>query len=64
MRPLSGARNPAAKLNFEHVLEIRHRYAQGGISMKRLAAEFGVNVTNIFYIVHHKTWATPDGETT
>lgn len=64
MRPLSGEQNPAARLRLEQVLEIRRRYAEGGVSMKRLAAEFGVNVTNIFYIVHRKTWATPEGDRT
>jgi hypothetical protein len=44
-------RNPNVKLTDLQVAEIRLRYASGGITQDRLAAEYGVNQTQISVIV-------------
>jgi predicted transcriptional regulator len=38
------------------VLEIRSRYAAGGISQAALAREYGVSQPKINYVVNRKTW--------
>lgn len=59
-----GEQNPAAKLTEEQVRDIRLRYSAGGVSMARLAAEFGVNPSTVFYIVRSVTWAETNRSTT
>lgn len=54
--PARGERAPRARLTAEQVREIRGRYARGGISQKRLAAEYGVWEYAIWMIVHGKSW--------
>lgn len=51
-----GERCSLSRLNSEQVLEIRRRYAQGGVSQSVLAAEFGVKQPNISEIIIRKTW--------
>lgn len=46
----------SAKLTSVQVLEIRRRYADGGISQDALAEDYGVDPTNIGCIVNRKTW--------
>jgi DNA-binding MarR family transcriptional regulator len=38
------------------VRSMRLRYAQGGISQEKLAAEFGIRQTAVSAIVRRKTW--------
>lgn len=45
-----------AKLTEAAVREIRARYAAGGISQEKLAAEYGVGQNPISKIIHRKTW--------
>lgn len=44
-----------AKLNWDSVGEIRRRHAEGEMQMT-LAAEFGVSVGTMSYLIHRKTW--------
>lgn len=44
------------KLTAEQVIEIRQRYAQGGITQRELASMFGVSPPNISLIVRGKHW--------
>lgn len=51
---VQGERNPKAKLTAQDVVEIRRRYAAGGVMQKELAAEFGVQTQTIYCIIHRK----------
>jgi hypothetical protein len=51
-----GPTRPTTKLTPQQVIEIRRRYAEGGISMSQLAEEYGVVATNINLIIQRKTW--------
>jgi DNA-binding XRE family transcriptional regulator len=44
------------KLSEADVLLIRERYAAGGVTQQALADEFGVNQTNIGFIVRNVRW--------
>ncbi len=55
-RSVRGSASNFAKLDTGTVLEIRHRYSQGGILQKELAAEFGVSISCISNIVTNDTW--------
>lgn len=57
MKPQRGADNGAAILDQTKVDEIRRRYPMGGITMKALGDEFGVNYRTIWAIIHRKIWA-------
>lgn len=46
----------ASKLSAEDVLEIRRRYAEGGISMNALSKEYGVKPPAISGIISRKKW--------
>jgi len=46
-----GKDNPRTKLSDKQVIEIRHRYAAGGILQRELAAEFDVDSTTICNII-------------
>jgi hypothetical protein len=46
-----GFRGPFQRLADRHVEEIRRRYAEGGISQRRLGKEYGVGQPHISYIV-------------
>jgi aspartate oxidase len=45
-----------SKLTKQQVQEIRTRYAQGGISMQALGAQYDVTASNVCSIVHKYTW--------
>lgn len=52
-----GEKNPAAHLTPEQVIEIRKRYAVGGITQTHLAKEYGVACATINVAVNRKTWS-------
>lgn len=52
-----GERHPRSKLTEADVQEIRSRYARGGITMRALAAHFGVSCPCIYNIFALKTWS-------
>ncbi len=47
---------PWAKLDHEKAAEIRARHAAGGISMRKLAREYGVHHSVISAVVRGKSW--------
>lgn len=51
-----GATHVGAKLTDEQVRAIRSRYAAGGVTQRRLAAEFGVSNQLVSTIVRRKVW--------
>jgi predicted DNA-binding protein (UPF0251 family) len=51
-----GEHHGQAKLTLEQVSTIRMRYAAGGCSQRRLAAEFGVSQRSILRIVNGANW--------
>lgn len=55
-RSIHGERNGSSKLTTEKVIEIRIRYAAGGISQRKLASEYEVTHANIGYIIRRKKW--------
>lgn len=52
-----GERNPGAKLSLAQVVEIRQRYARGGITQDQLAAEYGVCQAAISFVWRGANWA-------
>jgi hypothetical protein len=52
----SGERNAKAKLTDDQVRRIRSRYAEGDISQRKLAAEYGVHASLIGFIVRRAAW--------
>lgn len=55
MRHNFGTKNGQAKLNDEKIRAIRKRYKEGA-SYYKIADEFGINFSNVGYIVKRKTW--------
>ena len=53
---LGGEKNPRSKLTAEQVLEIRHRYAAGKVTQRKLATEYHVSQENISAITRRRTW--------
>jgi hypothetical protein len=51
-----GQVNGRAKLTDAKVIDIRARYAAGGITMQALAIEFGVSLGLISHIITRRTW--------
>jgi len=51
-----GSRNGTARLTETQVVEIRRRYAQGGVTQQALANEFGVTQSTIRMAVIGRTW--------
>lgn len=51
-----GELTAAAKLTAAQVRDLRARYAQGGVSQRALAAEFGVHQAQVYRIVSGKSW--------
>lgn len=45
-----------AKLTAEQVAEIRRRYIPRKVTMRALAAEYGISSSNVCFIVHGATW--------
>lgn len=52
-----GERNSKAKLTDDLVRQIRARYAAGGTSYRKLAAEFGFGQTTIKDVVRRNRWS-------
>ena len=50
-----GSDNPKAKLNEVKVNEIRILFSEG-TEIRKLAEMYGVTKSNIWYIVHIRTW--------
>src|SRR5215469_312167 len=55
-RETKGSKHGMAVLNEEQVLEIRHKYAMGGTTYKKLAREYDVYWSVIQKIVTRTTW--------
>lgn len=51
-----GERHGCARLTAEQVLDIRARYAAGGVSHEALASEFGVSRPTVSLIISRKNW--------
>jgi hypothetical protein len=45
-----------SKLTEESVRQIRATYAEGGISLRQLAAAYGVTNTTLHAVIHRRTW--------
>lgn len=58
-RYMRGSRHGMAKLSASDVLQIRERYAAGGVSQSALASEFGVSQRNVSLIVRGEAWSDP-----
>ena len=54
---LRGEACSISKLNAPAVLDIRKRYASGGVLQKELALEYGVSRATIWAVVNRKNWA-------
>ena len=54
---LPGENHPNAKLTEQQVIEIRTRYANGGITHRQIAKEYGISNTNTHGIISRKRWA-------
>lgn len=55
-----GAANGNARLTWEQVHLIRHRYATGGITQTQLAAEYGVQKMTLSEIIRNVAWRDPN----
>ena len=55
-RHLSGERHPLAKLTTKIVWAIRSAYASGGVSMSKLARQYGVGIRTIHAVIHNQRW--------
>ena len=51
-----GEDNPKHKLTLDNVSEIRCRYSEENTTLRKLAAEFGVDHSAIWKVVHHRRW--------
>ena len=51
-----GEKGSSSKLTWEQVGEIRSRYAEGNVTQRKLANEYGVNQKVIWSILNHKIW--------
>ncbi len=56
MVSFKGSKNGTSKLKEVQVIDIRRRYANGGVLMRELADEFRVSLGLISHIVHRLTW--------
>lgn len=52
----AGERNPRAKMTWQSVSDLRHRYASGHELLKDLAREYGIAFSTADKIVCHETW--------
>lgn len=55
-RKRSGEATGTAKVTKEQVIEIRERFAQGGIHHSQIAKEFGLSRMAVSFIVRRRTW--------
>lgn len=53
---LRGTAHPLSKLTESEVVEIRRRYASGGVSLATLGKEFGVCPQTVHYIIKRRLW--------
>ena len=53
---LRGDRHPGAKLSREQVLEIRERYAAGGVTQAALAKEYGIGRATVGHVTSGRLW--------
>ena len=53
---IEGDSHPHAKLTAADVVAIRARYAAGGVTLRRLAAEYGVQPANIGHVIAGRAW--------
>lgn len=51
-----GERNGSAKLNEADVRHIRSFYKKSGLSMRKLAKQYGVSASQISEVVNYRTW--------
>jgi hypothetical protein len=51
-----GSSSPSSRLSDAGVLEIRRRYADGGVTYQQLADEYAVSPSTIGYAIKRKTW--------
>ena len=51
-----GSSHPNSKLSEEDVMQIRERYARGGVSQQQIADEYGVSQFTISTVVRRKWW--------
>jgi hypothetical protein len=51
-----GEKHSQAKLTAEQVLDVRRRYAAGGVFLRELAEELGVSLTGIHAIIQRRNW--------
>ena len=56
-----GESNPMARYSETTVLAIRDRFAQGGITQRAVAKEFGIDHRYVNDILHRKSWSHLDG---
>lgn len=56
-----GSKNSHAVLAAEDVLEIRLRFAAGGVTPKELAAEYGIDSSHVNAILTGRTWRSVGG---
>lgn len=54
--PCRGEKNPNAKLTEKQAYEIINRYAEGGISQRKLAKEYGVSHSVVRNIIIGRKW--------
>lgn len=52
-----GAKAAGARLTEREVVSIRERYTKGGVLQRQLAAEYGVNQSQISDVITHTTWS-------
>ena len=52
-----GEKHPRAKITEDDVREIRNKYANGGITHRQLALEYGVDRSSISSIISRKNWS-------
>lgn len=58
----SGESHPNAKLSDAQVREVRARYAQGGITMRALAAQYGISKTGMRNIILERVRVLPPAD--
>lgn len=54
--PVKGEKHHKSKVTESEVQEIRRRYAQGGISQRKLGKQYGISGDAVNKIVNFKTW--------
>ena len=52
-----GEQSGKTPLKERQVREMRDRYAQGGVLMRELAAEYGISLAGVHKIIHRLNWA-------